>query len=153
MKPLTTFVLALGFLIAANARQGARADEKADAIKKALKKLEGTWKVVSVEVDGKKRANAQGTGVFKGNTFTFRQKEQVVEGTFTIDPAKSPKTLDLTVTKGKFKGKKSLAIYELKGDTLKACWTLFAKPGKRPEKFETKDGSGLLLGVYKRQKK
>ena len=40
-------------------------------------------------------------------------------------------------------------IYELKGDTLKVC---FAKPGQnRPTEFTTKQGTGFLYCLYKRQ--
>lgn len=47
---------------------------------------------------------------------------QINESTTTIDPAKTPKTLDQVFTKGPMNGKKCLAIYELKGDTLKICF-------------------------------
>ena len=39
-------------------------------------------------------------------------------GTQKLDPSKSPKTLDVTVTEGLNKGAVMLGIYELGGDTL-----------------------------------
>ncbi len=44
-----------------------------------------------------------------------------------------------------------LGIYEIDGDTFRAC---FAKPGKeRPKDFECKAGSEHTLTVWKREKK
>ena len=116
--------------------------------------------MISFEVNGKKISEedlekaADMRLVFKGNTGSIRNKDKVLsEGTITIDPTKKPKTLDLKVTKGDNSGKTSLAIYELDGDTLKACWTFFAVDRKRPTDFATKPDSGLLLITYRREKK
>jgi len=46
--------------------------------------------------------------------------EQIfLKATFTIDPAKKPKTIDYQMTDGFTKGKKQLGIYEVDGDTFK----------------------------------
>jgi uncharacterized protein (TIGR03067 family) len=152
--------LGLGLLFATSGAALAADDAKKHAIQQDLKKLEGSWRTVSIEVNGKKLSEenikqaADLRLVFKGNTGSIRNKDIVVsEGTFTIDPTKKPKTLDLKITKGQNNGKTSLAIYELDGDTLKACWTLFAVDRKRPKEFATKPDSGLLLITYKREKK
>ena len=130
-----------------------------EAVKNEQDKLEGTWVAVSREVNGK-QASAEEIEAskakleFKGDKSTIRVDDKVVsEATFKLDPTKKPKAFDLTVTKGQNEGKKSLAIYELEGDTLKVCWTLFAVERARPTEFATKADSGLLLIVYKREKK
>ena len=54
-------------------------------------------------------------------------------------------------TEGPFKGKTTLGIYKLEGDEFTVC---FAPPDKdRPKEFTTKSGTGVLVHVWKRQKK
>jgi hypothetical protein len=43
-----------------------------------------------------------------------------------------------------------LAVYELKGDTLRVCWAPLEKP--RPTEFASKPGSGYSLVELKREK-
>ena len=75
---------------------------------------------------------------------------QTAEGTFTIDPKKTPATIDLVPGKGRYEGKTLPGIYKLEGDTLTIA---FAEPGKdRPTAFESKAGSGVVLVVHKRAK-
>jgi uncharacterized protein (TIGR03067 family) len=70
---------------------------------------------------------------------------------FTIDPTKKPKAIDYEVTDGSAKGKTLLGIYQIDGDTVKFC---IASPGKdRPTEFATKEGAGLTLSEWKRNKK
>jgi len=87
--------------------------------------------------------------IFKDDGFTLKKGEDVrAQGTFTLDPAKKPKTMDATLKEGKDAGKTVLAIYELKGDTFKVCR---APTGKdRPDKFAAESGSGVTLSVWKR---
>ena len=44
-----------------------------------------------------------------------------------LDAAKKPKTVDVTITKGRDKGKKQYGLYQVDADTLKFC---FAAPEK-----------------------
>jgi uncharacterized protein (TIGR03067 family) len=67
-----------------------------------------------------------------------------------VDPAKTPKTIDLTV-KVDDKTFTLLGIYQLENDDLKLC--LAAEPGvKRPTEFKTENGAGVGLFVLKREK-
>ena len=59
-------------------------------------------------------------------------------------------TLDITGVKGPNQGKTFLAIYELKGDTLKVCYDLSGK--ERPTEFKTKPDTQLYLVTYRREK-
>lgn len=160
MKTWAMTCLAFGILLAASDPVLADDDAKKRAIERDTKKLEGSWRTMSVESNGKKLSQdvikemADLRLVFKGDTGSIRNKGKVLsEGPFTIDPTKKPKTLDLEVTKGQRIGSTSLAIYELDGDTLKACWTSLAVDRKRPKEFATKPDSGLLLITYQREKK
>jgi uncharacterized protein (TIGR03067 family) len=76
--------------------------------------------------------------------------------TYTIDPSKKPKTGQFIGSTGKFKDSTTLDIYELDGDNLTFCYVI-VPTGKesskdRPTKFESKDGTGHILQVMKREK-
>jgi len=72
------------------------------------------------------------------------------KGTFSIDPGKNPKTIDIKFTEGPEKGNTSLGIYELDGEDFKLCLTVTAKD--RPTEFAAKAKSGLGLETLKREK-
>jgi uncharacterized protein (TIGR03067 family) len=143
-----------GVLFAAMAVLPLAADEKKDdAAKEELKKLEGTWELVTAERDAV-RMPADGPkgmkAVVKGNILTFAKGDEVfAESTIAIDPTKKPKTIDATSTKNDDKGKIVIGIYELEGDNLKLC---LARGKERPTEFSTKKDSGCTLYVYKRAK-
>jgi uncharacterized protein (TIGR03067 family) len=148
---LATLLCTLG--LTASGGPGARADDKAD-VEKELKMFQGTWTFESVEAGGKKMPADQ----FKGMTVTFESDKysvkmgaEVVEAaTVKLDPSKSPKTVDSTVTDGPNKGKVYPGIYEISGDTLKVCFDEDGK--KRPTEFKGEIG-GHMLVVHKRVKK
>jgi uncharacterized protein (TIGR03067 family) len=131
------------------------ADDKDDVVKKEMKALEGNWELVSAVQDGDvatlpKDGSLQ--AIIKGDHITFQAgKTVVLTAAFTLDPAATPKALNLVPSDGDQKGKSMPAIYELKGDEFKLCR---ADPGKdRPTDFTAKAGSGRFLAVYKRVKK
>src|ERR1700736_3407447 len=123
-------------------------DKKDDDVKADLMKLEGTWRLVGLEVGGKS-VNPETWGrnvqrVFSGTKSTFISGLRVAEGQITINPAKTPKWIDETIGPDKqFQG-----IYELKGDTLR----LFMEPqgGQRPTDFKTKEGTQQAIQNYER---
>jgi uncharacterized protein (TIGR03067 family) len=146
-------VLAVVLAIAAD-------DPKGDAVKAEMKKLEGTWKEVSFVVDGKKVPDDEGstvTFIMKADgTWNMKVGKEDSNGTFTIDPSKKPKTAAFVVLSGKYKGKTTLDIYELDGDTLKFCFVM-VDTGKettkeRPSRFSSESGSGHSLSVLQRVK-
>lgn len=131
------------------------APDQGDETKKELEKLKGTWKFVSIEVDGMKLpddATADTQLVLDGDKFTLIESGTASKGTFTVDVTKKPKTIDAVFIEGPEKGKKCLGIYELEGDTYKVC---IGMPGvkDRPKEFATKKDSGHVLEVLMRVKK
>ena len=76
----------------------------------------------------------------EGRKYTVLVGEGRDEGTVKRDPAKTPKTMDITGTKGPNEGKTFLAIYESKGDELRVCYDLsganrdrlILRPSRRP---------------------
>jgi uncharacterized protein (TIGR03067 family) len=129
------------------------ADDK-DEVKKEFERFQGTWAFESVTVEGEAAPAESLKGaklVIKGDKFTAHEGKEVLHGTFTVDPGKNPKTLDVTFSDGPDKGKTMHGIYELTGDTYKVC---IGMPGKeRPKEFASKKGSGHVLEVLKREKK
>lgn len=130
----TTYPLVLIFTLSiASTSLG---DDKQDQ-----KKLQGKW----ISTAGKEKGLVM---TFDGNKFSLQDEENEFKGTFTIDSAKTPKTMDLKITGGKgdelddYKGKTSQAIYELDGQTFKWC---AGEPGKdkRPTRF--KENNDLYL--------
>lgn len=137
MKTCLLVLLAVGPLTAAAVAQ--------DDVAKEQKQLEGTWKAVSIESNGQPldpKEVAFHRLEIKGNTLTIIIGDQGGLHTYTLDPKKNPKTIDI----GKLKG-----IYELKGDTLELCYAL-ESTGKRPAEFGTKKGTDTTYGVWKRAK-
>ncbi len=138
-------VLAVGLLLAAD-------DPKQDAIKKEMAQFQGTWKFVSMEVEGKKKPDkdfTKYTVVLQGDQWTVSEGDKIAANvTFKLDPTKKPKTIDLVDVE-----KKRLirGIYSLDGDKLTVC-DRGSEKGERPTEFATKADSGLVLVVLKRVK-
>jgi uncharacterized protein (TIGR03067 family) len=121
-----------------------RADDK--AVHDEWKKLEGVWSALNAEVDGKPVPDAQKPPrlEFKGNKLLGLGPEY----TFTVDPSKSPKQIELVARVGGI-DIKSPAIYEINDDELKLCIPLLEKAGsldfKRPDGFDCKAVSAILI--------
>ena len=116
-------------------------------------KLEGTWQVVSLEVDGMmipKETIKNSKLIIKSKEFTMKENIATYKGTFSIDPSKKPKTIDIKFTEGPENGNTSLGIYELDGDDLKLCLSVTTK--ERPTEFTAKPKSGHGFEVLKREK-
>jgi uncharacterized protein (TIGR03067 family) len=150
------FAMVFAFLVAGGGLSVAAGDAKEEAVVKDLTALKGTWRVVSATRDGNKLTDEQIKNIRftigEGGQALVKNGEQILfEGTIKIDPTKIPKTEDAQTSEGENKGKTTLSIYEIEGDTLKIC---SAEPGKdRPAEFSSKPGSGHFLRVFKREKK
>jgi uncharacterized protein (TIGR03067 family) len=144
---------ASGLALIAVAAIAAADDAKDEAIKKDRKLIEGTWRVVALEVDGNKASDddAKKITVVNGpeGTWTlFSDGKEVGKGTNSFDPTKNPKTIDFTQTEGEGKGNLYLGIYELGENTRKLC---FAPPGKdRPREFISMPGTDHILVMFER---
>jgi uncharacterized protein (TIGR03067 family) len=126
-----------------------------DDAKKDIERFQGTWRVESAELGGEKLPLDMLKDfrlIIEGTKFTEKfSPDQISHGTFKVDVSKKPKTVDVTFTDGPNKGKTLLGIYELDGDTYKACFDISGK--ERPTKFESKKDTPVVLEVLKREKK
>lgn len=124
------------------------------AVQQDLVRLQGEWTMVSGSANGKPMPDEmrkQMKRVCRGDETTTTMAGQIYfKAKFTIGPAQKPKTIDYQMTEGATKGKTQLGIYELEGETFRAC---FGKPGaERPADFTSKPGDGRTLSVWKRVK-
>lgn len=126
-----------------------------EAIKKDRKLIEGTWRVVALEVNGNKSSDddARKITVVNGSDGTWSLRvdgNEISKGTSSIDPTKKPKTIDFTPTAGETIGQQYPGIYELGEKSRKLC---FAPPGKaRPTEFSSPAGSEHILVTFEREK-
>ena len=141
-------VVAAGLLVAA---------DKGNA-KKGKDDLKGTWKIDAAELEGKKVDLKENQDIpvklvidDKKITATVKNEDHSVA--YTLDSSKAPKHMDIVPDEGPNQGKTLKAIYELKGDTLTICVHPEDSTKERPKKLASKEGSGLVVVVFKRAKK
>jgi uncharacterized protein (TIGR03067 family) len=131
------------------------ASDADDATKNDLQLFQGSWQLISAELDGKKTPAEDVKKIkltIEGNKFVlYKDGVAVSQGSFTLDPARKPKEVDETITAGPNKGKIFLAIYEIDDKQHKICFAAAGK--KRPTTFSAEPGSGQLLQLWKREKK
>jgi len=115
-------------------------------------KLKGTWKAVSSVDDGQDEPDpGQYELIFDGDAVTVRKAgRDFFKGTFTLNTAVDPKTIDLSITEGKHEGGRMLGIYTWDGGRWKWCTTT-PQGGDRPREFTCEPGSGHLLVVLKKE--
>ena len=137
--------ITVAIVFAASASSQDTADER--------KKLAGTWTPTAAELSGEpfpEEVRKTIKLVLAGDKYTTMVGKTTDMGTFKLYPAKTPKAMDIIGGEGPNKGKTFLAIYELKGDTLRVCYDLLGK--NRPTEFATKKGTPLFFVTYRRMK-
>jgi uncharacterized protein (TIGR03067 family) len=137
----------VGALYSARTPRGFAADEPDD-----LKLLTGTWKPKEANLGDNKidpMVLEMATVVYAGDKYTVKIGEKEEQGSFTLDPKKTPKTMDIFPTSGDNNGKTLLAVYELAGDKLTICYSL--TPTVRPDDFSP-DSNTLLVVKFERIK-
>jgi RNA polymerase sigma factor (sigma-70 family) len=109
-----------------------------------LERLQGTWNVVGVEVDGKDDEIDDARLVIAKNQCKWERNgaEQKMTSV-VVDPEKNPKVIVFDD-----RGKAAPGIYELHGDDLKICYA--ERGAKPPDKFKTSAGSKMVLLTLKR---
>jgi uncharacterized protein (TIGR03067 family) len=130
-------------------------EDRREAAKKDLEKLQGVWIMTAMETEGHVLTQEDFEGrnsLYEGDALSLRAGETVRRrGIVTLDPTRTPKAMNTWDADGPYADQTVPGIYELDGDNLKVC---FARPGEpRPSKFSSnKEGGGFLVAVYKRKK-
>jgi uncharacterized protein (TIGR03067 family) len=125
-------------------------DALSDPMTTFKEKLQGTWILAGLEQQGKPVPKAQLAKlhiklIFSGDKVTFEYPDHTEAGTYTLDAAKDPKTVDVVTDLNTSRG-----ILRLEGDNLMICGVPTGE--ERPEEFTTKPGTKQVLFVLKRQK-
>jgi uncharacterized protein (TIGR03067 family) len=148
MKLRMVLIVAASVLLAA--------DDRKDAVKKEMEKLQGKWALVAVEREGKKVPEAALKEekiilTIAGDKLSFSrarkgETKNFDNGSYKIVDARArPKKIDLTGFPKP--DEKMLGIYELDGKTLKIC----VGELKRPTEFASKPGSRTGVLVLRKQ--
>jgi uncharacterized protein (TIGR03067 family) len=119
-----------------------------------LQRLQGTWNIVFLEVEGMTPAPNVYAGAsieVKGDRFTTRAMGAVYAGTISLDAESVPNKLQMKFTEGPEKGNTNNGIYELEGDRWRFCVNM--KGGPAPTEFVTSPGSGRALETLNREKR
>lgn len=137
-------VAAVALFVGAAPREATEGDD--------LKKMQGDWMVVSMTANGMKYPDEEAQSLFRtieGNKYQVaRYSKPIGKGTFKLDPAATPKTIDSWPATDP--SKPILGIYEFDVDNLKICNAPSGKP--RPSDFEAKAGSGYTQTVWQPEK-
>jgi uncharacterized protein (TIGR03067 family) len=115
---------------------------------------QGTWLVTSFVSDGTE-ASPEIVGsiqrVVKDDHVVWKRDGKNFAGTtMELDPARTPRTIDVIPDGGSSRGKRVLGIYKWDGDSLTIC--MAGVDQDRPKEFEAGKGSGRTLMKLKREK-
>jgi uncharacterized protein (TIGR03067 family) len=115
--------------------------------------LQGTWKVVSWEEDGRPVRPEAITGArlyFEEDSYTFFGGPQTYGGRFRLHSFAKPSAIDATLLGPDSKEEVTVqGVYRLEGKRLLLCWERGG--GERPHEFTTAPGSRRLLIVAERR--
>ena len=112
--------------------------------------LIGLWVLTSIETDVGQASGAQLNRIklaMTGRTCLITT-DQPVSSTYTIDPTRPVKTIDMFALDGPNKSTFTRCIYELNADTLRLCQGQVG--AERPAAFPAKPTPGLFVSVFKR---
>ena len=147
MNSITAWALAGVFVLAGG--------DASEAIKKDKSALKGTWKVTASVSKGEKATADEIKDlflIFRGDAILVREDGKAHENfSYTLDPAKKTKEIDLILKIGSQKGRIDRGIYEIDGDTLRIC-IQSNKDSPRPGEFRSPAASDLWLVTLQRSK-
>ena len=155
---LKTFVMVIVLSLVWSVGTIAAAPVSGQGAAAELQKFQGTWVMISAEMDGKKVDEAQ----VKQSRITFvgdkveliaphQHKDKIVASIAKLDLTKNPKEMHWVRTAGPNAGTTMIAIYEFEGpDQYKICFDPASLAV--PKEFGTKAGSGHVWHTWKRVK-
>jgi uncharacterized protein (TIGR03067 family) len=128
----------------------APADDAPSADKES-ERLQGTWTLARLEVDGNALPIEPATFRFEGKAVIGPEGNRIA--TFVLDPVPSPRIIDFEIPDGEDSTRVLEGIYELSDDLLRLCLNVQQQQQKlRPTEFATSEGAGLLLIELRRRR-
>ena len=122
---------------------------------KELKSLSGNWRPIFAQNNGFKATESDLKGMHwvrnaNGHWLMQRGDKTVLRWEIKkIDATKKPKTIDIEITDGPYKGIVYLGIYDAEGDTSQICFALPDRP-VRPTEFSAAEGTVRACTTFKR---
>jgi uncharacterized protein (TIGR03067 family) len=128
---------------------GLAASQLGADVDKERKLLQGRWEVVSMVQGGKevpRLMEGKMMFTFQGDKLVVALGDKVLnEGTWKIDPGKTPRTIDLKDERDTIQG-----IYELKENEVRMC--MGGRGKERPKLFDAQPGTDQSVVILKRIK-
>ena len=125
-----------------------------DAAKKDLARIQGTWTMHALEVNGTDVPAAKLESALltvKGDRYEVKVKDRVVQAfQLTLHPNKDPKELDMTALDGANKDKVHKAIYTFENELFVFCRGLNPEY-ERPNQFATWPGTSYFVVKWKKK--
>lgn len=156
---LWAMLITVGLLLFCHAGAPLAADLQGDAAKKDFEKLQGTWILVSGEMDGSKvpdESASKSSIKYEGDKITVitphQHGEPMIAEIVKLDATKSPKQMHFVRKNGPSAGKTIVAIYEFDGDNLYA-FAFDPTGATTPKELAAKAKSGHIKHAWKRQPK
>ncbi len=104
---------------------GSSGSDGEDAAKNEYARFGGEWSFADIDAEGVKHSvppfRSNKIIIAPNGRFIVMQGPKVTRGVFKLDPSKTPKHFDQTVTDGPAKDMTAACIYELDGDAYKLC--------------------------------
>ncbi len=145
-------LIGLAASAAETAKKTAENNAAGDAKEKAVKELQGDWRVIRTERDGHVMSDVPSDASvnIEGDEMK-RLGPEGRAGKFKLDPGKTPAEINVTYTGGPDKGKTVAGIYSLKERRLTICiFEPSAAAAPRPKEFKTQPNDHLVLVVFER---
>jgi uncharacterized protein (TIGR03067 family) len=117
-----------------------------------IEQLQGTWRVVGLEVEGNKLEEMFFNGskaVVAGEQFATIAMGANYGGLLALDTTSDPYKVDMIFSTGPHAGSRSLGVYRFEKDAWILCLGMAGRD--RPEDFATKPGSGHALETLRRE--
>jgi len=128
-----------------------------DPVARDTEALQGEWRAVKGTAEGQKTPTAEAEMfriAVKGDRLTLSAGGEARKARFVLDPAKSPKAIDLTWLDGPEKGRTVPGVYALEKGRWRLC-VPNAKAGEavqRPKEFTAAAGERRMLFTLERGK-
>jgi uncharacterized protein (TIGR03067 family) len=123
-------------------------------VRGGLKELEGAWRVVALEIAGKKVSEDEKKVMgwtFRGTTLLLSGPGKKTRCAVKVDPGQNPRHIDVTALEGPSEGKTVRGIYKLDKGRLTICMRDDWNTGKgRPKAFTTDAENSLALATLER---
>jgi uncharacterized protein (TIGR03067 family) len=128
-------------------------NDRTDAAKKDLDKLQGQWVIAALEVNGVDVPpdKLEGTVLtIKDDGYSVKLKDSTIVCKLTLDPAKDPKEFDMLFLDGANKDRTQKGIYKFEGDNFKFVRGI-APEQERPRDFATGPNSNYFMVTWKKK--